>query len=65
MSLKDTMVRIVDTVAAAIEATPLERLELERSFIDDPTAFVAEYGEYLPDELRAPFVVAGADGEDA
>ncbi len=62
MSLKQLMVRIVDTVAAAIEATPLERLELERSFVDDPRAFVAEYREYLPDELCAPFA---PDSEDA
>ena len=64
MSLKDVMVRAVDAVAIAIEATPLERVELERSFIDDPTGFVAEYGEYLPSELRATFA-ASAENEDA
>ena len=63
MSLKQLMVRIVDTVAAAIEASTLERIELERSFVDDPAGFVAEYGEYLPDELRAPF--ASPESEDA
>jgi len=61
--MKDVMVRVVDAVATAIEASPLERVELERSFIDDPTGFVAEYGEYLPKELRATF--ATADSEDA
>ena len=63
MSLKDVMVRVIDTVAAAIEATPLERADLESLFIDDPAGFVAEYGEYLPEELRA--LVAPADSEDA
>lgn len=65
MSLKDVMVRIIDAVASAIEATPLERVELERSFIDDPRGFVAEYGDYLPEELLAIFAQRTAENEDA
>lgn len=62
MSLKEVMVRVIDTVSLAIEATPLERADLEQSFIDDPTGFVAEYGEYLPNELRELFA---QDNEEA
>ena len=65
MSLKDVMVRVIDAVTAATGATPLERVELERAFIDDPTRFVAEYGEYLPEELRAIFAQPTPGNEDA